>query len=336
MLERLWDLFCIASVIGIWPRFIEPSLILTSRHKIAIPTLPHDFEGLRIVQISDLHYSSYESAHFLKKISKKVQKLNPDIICFTGDLLSYAELTGENELKTFLSSLKAPLGCFAIFGNHDYSDYISEGNDGSYQRIHDKVSPLLRGFTRLIAPQLLQPEIQIKEPVAPSLALKRLFESSGFKLLHNETVQVGHGIQKINITGLGGIMAGQLDPQTAFSFHDLNNPTIVLSHNPDSYPLLLRYPGELMLFGHTHGGQVNLPYIWKKITPLKNKELKSGLVIKDGRYLYINRGLGSCFPFRWFAPPEISLFELTRGDLVVENVEDPLFAQAKETLEPAG
>lgn len=336
VLERLWDLFCIATVIGIWPRFIEPKLLLTSFHRIAIPTLPIEFDGLRIVQICDLHYSSYISEKFLDRIVKKVQQLSPDILVFTGDLLSYAELAQEDLLHTFLTRLSAaaPLGSFAIFGNHDYSDYVSYSEDGVCRPIHDHVPTLLRGFTRLLSPKLLSPLLPPQEAIAPSEALIRLYESSGFVVLHNETVQIGRGMKQINITGVGDLMTGHLNPKKAYSSHNAIFPTLLLSHNPDSYEELKKYPAELMLFGHTHGGQVNLPFLWKRVTPLKDHSLKSGLILRNGHKLYINRGLGSTFPFRWFAPPEIALFELTRASL--ETVADRnLLLATDEGLEPA-
>jgi len=335
LLERLWDIFCITSIIGIWPRYIEPKLLRTTFHTIPIPTLPHDLDGLKIVQISDLHFSAYSSKRFLNRIKKKIQRLSPDIIVFTGDLLSYAELMQEELLHEFLLSINAPLGSFAILGNHDYSDYVSYGEDGSYRRVHDHIPPLLRGFARLFSPKLLSPIIPLKEPVAPLDALMKLFQTSGFTVLHNETIQIGSGTQQLNITGLGDLIAGQCDPQKAFASCNHLFPTIVLSHNPDSYQELKYYPGNLLLFGHTHGGQVNLPLIWKKVTPLKDRTLKSGLVIRNGQQLYINRGLGSTFPFRWFASPEIALFRLVRQGLETVTNTEFLFTPVKETLAPA-
>lgn len=321
-------------MIGIWPRFIEPKLLCTSHHTLGIPTLPQEFHGLKILQISDLHFSSYCSENFIQRISRQIQKLAPDIICFTGDLLSYAELVNTDCLLNFLSSLRAPLGCFAIYGNHDYSDYVSYGTDGSYTKIRDHVPALLRGFARLFSPKLLTPSVILHEPVAPSQALQELFESAGFTVLHNKTIQIGNRRQKLNITGLGDLIAGHCDPNTAFLHHDPEFPTIVLSHNPDSYPYLAHYPGDLILCGHTHGGQVNLPYIWEKVTPLKHLEFKSGLVVRDGRYIYINRGLGSTFPFRWFAPPEITLFKLHRNPVETARVQADLFSTCQDSPDP--
>jgi len=316
--ERLWDLWCICSVIGIWPRFIEPKLLCATRLRLEIPTLDQDFSGLKVLQISDLHFSSYTSRSFLQRISKKIEALSPDIILFTGDLISYAELEDNGDLKEFLQSLSARFGIFAILGNHDYESYVSLGEDNTPRLIQEHISPLLKGFYRLLSSKNKSDDPRVETAVLPNKGILKLFDECGIQLLHNETIQVAG----LNITGLGDLMTKNCLPQKAFQNRNISLPTIVLSHNPDSYQELSYYPGDLLLFGHTHGGQVNLPYLWKKITPLINKAFKSGLHRVDGRFLYINRGLGASFPFRWFAPPELTLFTLERGHTIPIKVTD--------------
>lgn len=335
-LERLWDAACIASIVGIWPRFIEPNLLFTTELTLPIALLPKELDGITIVQFSDLHYSSYVSERYLDRISTHIQKLDPSLIVFTGDILSYAELEERAPLQKFLSSLSAPLGCYAIFGNHDYKEYTSLAPDGSYRLICDHTPALLRGFSRIFSSKKISDDPEVLQPVPEKEELKKVLLNSGFQLLHNETVQIGKKGSYINLTGLGDICARQCFPNLAFNQTDPRFPSIVLSHNPDSYPLLAPYPGDLLLFGHTHGGQVNLPFIWEKITPLKNKKLKSGLVAipEKERFLYINRGLGSTFPFRWFAPPEITKITLVRSGPVKSPLFAPAFAEEKRLKAP--
>jgi uncharacterized protein len=328
LIERLWDLWCIVSVIGIWPRFIEPELLFTSRHTIAIPELPKELDGLKIVQISDLHFSHHTTSRFLERISKKIAHLTPDIIVFTGDLLTYSNLDNSPLLHRFLSSLHAPLGRFAILGNHDYSEYVTMANDGTFYKTADKRSEIIRGFSRLfMRDDTMHSKEVVKEPVEVLDPLIDLYSSSGFQVLQNETIHIGRKRQWVNLTGLGDLMAHQCLPQKAFQNYDMQAPGIILSHNPDSFPILESYPGNLYLFGHTHGGQVNLPGIWKRITAIQNKELKSGLFHINDRYLYVNRGLGAPLPFRWLAPPEISLLTLVRQGAVKSSLLDSLFTE---------
>lgn len=312
--ERLWDTWCCASIIGIWPRFIEPNLLCTSKKTLVLPYLSKELEGLRIVQISDLHYSHHTKATFLDRIAEQVKSLAPHVIVFTGDFLSYAELYNEQQLLEFLQKLSCPFGSFAIFGNHDYSQYVSLAEDGSYRIIQKHIPPLLKGFARLFScKEIPSQDLEVSSPVPINEKLYDLVRLSGFRVLHNETVQIGKGTARLNLTGLGDIMTLQCQPEKAFRGYDYRYSGIVLSHNPDSYELLSTHPGDVFLFGHTHGGQVNLPFIWKRITPILNKKFKKGLFFINNKYLYVNRGLGATFPFRWFAPPEITLFTLVRS-----------------------
>ncbi len=325
--ERLWDTWCCASIIGIWPRFIEPNLIFTSKKTLVLPYLSKDLEGLRIVQISDLHYSRHTKPSYCDRIVEHIKSLAPHVIVFTGDFISYSELYNEQHLLEFLQKLKAPFGSYAIFGNHDYSQYVSLAENGSYRIIQKHIPPLLRGFMRLFSYNDVQShDMEVFAPIPIHEKLQELIQLSGFHVLHNETVQIGKMNARLNLTGLGDIMSLQCQPEKAFRGYDYRYSGIVLSHNPDSYELLSGYPGDVFLFGHTHGGQVNLPFIWKKITPIRNKKFKKGLFFINSKYLYINRGLGATFPFRWFAPPEITLFTLVRsGPQAV-----PVFSHAYE------
>lgn len=327
LVERLWDLWCIVSVIGIWPRFIEPELLFSSEHIIAVSDLPRELEGLKIVQLSDLHYSNHTKAYFLDRIVKKVNRLTPDIIVFTGDLLTYSTLINQEALHCFLSSLQAPLGSFAIFGNHDYSEYVTLANDGSFVKTKNRPADIMKGFSRLFSSSNDEDVLPVVEPIQELDGLYDLFKRSGFSVLHNETIHVGRSHAWLNLTGLGDIMTKQCLPQKAFQNYDMQAPGVVLSHNPDSFNLLQAYPGNLYLFGHTHGGQVNLPYIWKKVTPIKNKMLKSGLFHLKDRDLYVNRGLGAPFPFRWFSPPEIACLTLVRKGPIKEPTWQKIFKQ---------
>src|ERR1700722_3581136 len=94
--DLLWDCWCIASVIGIWPRFIEPNLIATTKLNIKIENLPKSLEGFKILQFSDIHLHPGMADCFLKKLKDKIQGLAPDIIVFTGDFLCYSQFCDED------------------------------------------------------------------------------------------------------------------------------------------------------------------------------------------------------------------------------------------------
>ncbi len=140
--------------------------------------------------------------------------------------------------------------------------------------------------------------------------LENLIKKTPFKLLKNESKRVPIRNSFLNVTGLEEYVTGKFNPSQAFQNYDKNYPGIVLAHNPDGVPSLLNFPGDIILCGHTHGGQVNLPWLWKKFTLMENPELKRGLIKKNGQWIYVNRGLGSVMQFRWFAIPELLFLTL--------------------------
>lgn len=319
--ERIWDAWCIASVVGIWPRFIEPSLLYTTHHTLPIGSLPKEFDGVRIIQISDLHHTHGKSKKFLDRVAQKIAECTPDLILFTGDLICYSHIEEPDILQQFLKKLRAPLGTYAIFGNHDYAEFVSLAGDNTYRKVQEQIPPIIKGFYRLFSkPSTTAGDPEVVEPIRPNKDLIALYQESAITVLHNDTIKIGSANAYIQLTGLGDIAAKQCLPHKAFSNVNPQFPTIVLSHNPDSYSQLAYYPGDLLLFGHTHGGQVNIPYIWQKITDIQDKRFKSGLFYLNKRFLYINRGLGAPFSFRWFAPPEITLFTLISETTVQETV----------------
>lgn len=311
--EWLWDCWCVGSLIGIWPRFIEPSLLSVKRLSLSIDKLSTDLQGLKILQFSDLHWHANFSNFFIRRLLSKINALQPDIIVFTGDFLCRAHLEDSHRLKNLLNNLHAPFGCFAILGNHDYSQFITVNQNGDYDVEPISKETLIRkGFSRLFGPsiRLSARTTKAAKAVVPHPALISLLNETSFRLLHNETVQIGVNGSYLNVCGLGEYAAGKLDIDKAFTAYDASFPGIVLAHNPDSVPHLDQAPGDIILSGHTHGGQVNLPWMRHKFTRMENPKFKSGLKQRKNKWIYINRGIGSVINFRWFALPELSLITL--------------------------
>jgi predicted MPP superfamily phosphohydrolase len=306
--KLLWDGWCCISLVGIWPRFIEPRIISTSRLKLAIPSLHRDLHGFRIVQFSDLHFHEKMSRSFLKKVQRRVMSEKPDMILFTGDLIDHAKLVCREELKAFLSDFTAPYGCFAIMGNHDYAELVSvDSTSGHYDVVKESSSLFQRirkRFGREISPTgQMTPQAAA---IGPNEELIQLFSETPFTLLENESHQIAVGEAKINLAGLGEYTLGRSDPTAAFGAWDYSHPGIAMVHNPDAVAKMGKGPAELILCGHTHGCQVNLPFFRKRFTLLENSCFrKSGLMYWQGQKMYINRGVGGRLNFRWRAVPEI-------------------------------
>jgi uncharacterized protein len=311
--DHLWDIWCVCSIIGIWPRFIEPRLIATNKVSLPIKNLPKELSGLKIVQFSDLHLHPKISGQFLTKCIRKINQLKPDIIVFTGDFICQCKLEDKKRLLDTLNRLSAPFGCYAIVGNHDYQTTVSINEEGVYDCIDQQSSHIRQGFKRLFSPVYPKGVVSEKAkqvPIHPELI--DLLKKTPFQLLDNTTELVSINGSRINITGVGEYMLGKCLPEQAFKKFDPGYPGIVLAHNPDCIPLLSSYPGDVILSGHTHGAQVNLPLIWNHFTLMEQPSFKKGLFQTHGKWLYVNRGIGSVMPFRWFSLPEITLLTLER------------------------
>lgn len=312
--DKLWDLWCILSIIGIWPRFIEPNWLQINRLSLKIPSLPPQLDKLKVLQISDIHLNKKISSYFLKKIRRKLIDLQPDIIVYTGDFLCYSTFADKKRLEDFFKSLpKARYGNYAILGNHDYQEYAYVNDKGDYDvgPSDPEQSIIANAFKRLSS--TIVPTAQFTDRVKNTPLNEELLDmlkKTDFQLLHNETIQIPINGTKLNLCGLGEYMLGRLKPDEAFRTYDSSYPGIILAHNPDSVPHLRKYPGDIILCGHTHGGQINLPWVWKKFMLVENMQFKSGLKKEGQRWIYINKGLGGVLNFRWFCPPEIFLMEL--------------------------
>jgi predicted MPP superfamily phosphohydrolase len=306
-----WDVWCLISLIGLWPRFIEPKLLKINHKSIKLPK--NDFlYGLKILHFSDLHFHRTSSKRYLNKINNSIAAFKPDLILFTGDFLCHSSLESPENLKNFLFKLQAPLGIFACLGNHDYESYISRNHEGNYDKLNSFDTHFIaKSFKRLFSKKNNAPKIT-KEAYLVSFHndLMDLLKETPVKILHNQTVQVNLKQGSLNITGLGDYWAGKCNPETAFKNFNPEYPGIILTHNPDSVKFLKTFPGHLILSGHTHGGQVNLPFIFKTFTGLENKKFKKGLFKIDNKQLFVTKGVGSHQKFRFFCPPELVVITL--------------------------
>lgn len=298
MKNRLWDAFCISTLVGIWPRFIEPNLVGLTQ--VSFPLLKTPF---KIVQLSDLHFNSDVNQRFLDKILRKIDSQKPDLIALTGDFLCYGTLEDPKLLRTFLKRLKCRYGVYAVLGNHDYHVGLSINKRGDYDVLQKVSSPILNRMKRLIFPQKVTGSVtKAALEAKPNQDLLQILKESSVSLLNNETVQID---EKMNLVGLGELMNGSVDPEKAFRAYDPALPGVILVHNPDAALRLEAFPGNLILSGHTHGGEINLPWLWRRFTAMENPTFKSGLYPLETKSLYISRGLGGTVPFRFNASPEI-------------------------------
>ncbi len=309
------DFLATCSLVGIWPRFIEPKRLKVTKLIWDLQENESHLDQLKIVHISDLHFHKQTSKKFLNKIAVRVEALKPDIVLFTGDFLCYSRLEEPEILLSFLNRLKAPLGSFCSFGNHDYANYATLSRAGIYDLLPppNPLRGVLRGLRTLCGNPKTGSQSSEKVLAVPlHEQLCTLLKSSPFQLLDNATVTLELGL---NISGLGDLALGRCRPEKAFVGYDTRFPGLILSHNPDTFPHLKSCPGNWIFSGHTHGEQIHLPWpkwgrkITQKLARLENSEYTRGLFEVGNKKLYVNRGLGCHKPFRLFSCPEICLIE---------------------------
>ncbi|MGC2617875.1 MAG: metallophosphoesterase [Acidobacteriaceae bacterium] len=252
-----------------------------SRHEISVeePTihlarLPDAFRGMRIVQISDIHFDEYTEPFFVREVVRHVNALRPDMVVLTGDFISFGPMPHAFARK------KAPECAAILSGIACLQRYASLGN-------HDCIV----GARYVTGP----------------------LEDHGIRMLHNKAVPLERDGQRLWLAGLGSACCADSHPETALprAVQSGGEPVVVLAHEPDVLPEIAKYNVDLMLSGHTHGGQVRIPFLPPLALPVYGKNYVEGIFRHGPTQLYVNRGIGAVgLPFRFRCPPEITVLTL--------------------------
>lgn len=267
-----------AAVFGIsaggyyYARDIEPRLLEITNYKISDNAIPQAFHNKKIIQFSDTHLGFHYDLKQLEKLIEKINSLKPDIVFFTGDLMDEPNKYKEaNQIAPLLKRIQAPLGRFAIYGNHDHGGYGSD-------------------------------------------IYKSIMEESGFILLLNENRKIEYSGSSIQIIGIDDAMLGKPDIKLASGSLDDSSYNILLSHAPDLADEASAFNINLQLSGHSHGGQIKLPFIGALVKPPHAERYYEGIYeigSPSPLTLYVNRGLGTTrLPFRFLSKPELTVFTL--------------------------
>ncbi len=258
---------------------IERHWIEISRHDVFLRGLSPAFNGLRIVQLSDIHMDEYTEPFFLRRVVDHINSIAPGAVLFTGDYISYG--LGSRDFSVGAAwqcaNILNTLNCrqrYAILGNHDV--------------------------------------IVGEKQVTAALT------ANGITVLRNTYLPIERRGGRFWLAGLDDPVEGHPDPELAIpaSIRNIpNEPVVLMCHAPDYADHLLAHaPGKavaLMLSGHTHGGQVRLPFLGAIALPTMGKRYVEGWFRLGDLQLYVNRGIGTVgLPLRFDCPPEITLFTL--------------------------
>lgn len=259
------------------------------RKTIYFPNLPKAFDGIRLLQLSDIHTGSFFNKRAVEGGVDMANAEKPDIIMFTGDLVN----NESDEAKPYLDifkNLKAPLGVHSTLGNHDYGDY--------------------RGWSSTQAKR------------QNLLDLHEMHRYMGWNLMLNENKAIKVDNEEIALLGLENWGAGRFskygDLAKTYAGTEEIPFKMLMSHDPSHWDAQVRteYPDvDLMLAGHTHGMQFGVEIGDFRWSPSKYIYKQWADLYQEGpQYLYVNRGFGYLgYPGRVGILPEITVLELKRG-----------------------
>ncbi|MGL4338100.1 MAG: metallophosphoesterase [Turicibacter sp.] len=255
-----------------YSKYIEPKLLVVNEYTIE-NTKSNSNEAIKIVQFTDTHLGDFYSIEQLQKLVDKINEQNPDVVVFTGDLIDEAhEYEDIHSISVVLEDIKASLGKFAIWGNHDYG--------GGAQRHYENI-----------------------------------MNEAGFTVLRNEveTIQTSRNLS-ISISGLDEVMMGHPDFNLINENLSQDNFNLLILHEPDLVDDFANSDVDLALAGHSHGGQINIPFFGPIITTAYGEKYTKGLYLvgeHETLQLYVNTGIGNTkLPYRFMNIPEISVFNI--------------------------
>ncbi len=267
------------SLLVFWGSFIEPRLITVNKKTIQLK----DLHNATIAVVGDVHVGPFKRAGYVRRIVKRVNKLHPDLILLAGDFLfdSYADTA---HLKP-LSDLHAPLGVYAVLGNHDTGHMMNRTKDAFIPyRMIDRSNDVIATL-----------------------------EKCGIIMPRNKHVIMKHHDQSFALVCADHRLMKEYDIESVMKNVPDNLPTILLTHIPD---VILDEPSmnaDLIVCGHTHGGQIRLPFIGA-LHPIPDelgRAYDQGIfTLKNGTLLAITHGIGETMArARLFCPPEILILQ---------------------------
>lgn len=266
-------LILILMIIGLYSymHFIGTKGLVVRECKVVNSKLPESFHGFKIVHFSDLHYLSTVNKNDLKNMVTTINKLKPDVVVFTGDLTDSEIEVSNNDLNDMIELFNKIKVTTGLYAIKGNHDYSNNNFD-------------------------------------------LVFSQTDFKVLDNSYDLIYyHDTIPILITGIGSDLQGDMDIGKAYSYNETDNIfTISLLHEPDYIDdILLTNQVDLALSGHSHNGQVRLPFIGALQSVEGAKKYKDSYYKINNTDLYISGGMGtSIFKIRFFNRPSINFYRL--------------------------
>lgn len=278
---------------------IEPYTIRVEEEQAVIPNLPEDWKGEKIAVISDFQVGMWmDNDSVIPRVVNKIIEMEPKVILILGDFVYHSANDNKEQMETVIEHIR-PLTendfkIYSILGNHDYS-------------LAWKDDPINRDTAERVSSKL--EEIGIK-------VLKN--ESVALSLIDGNIRDDADLSNPLYIAGLGSYWADEVDVEKTFNSFPKDAPRFVMFHHPKTFAFLPPDTAPVAVAGHTHGGQIRLPFFPElsllDLMPEKDVPVDGWIEKKDEKdtnRLYVNRGIGlGLVPMRVNCPPEITIFTL--------------------------
>jgi predicted MPP superfamily phosphohydrolase len=258
---------------------VEPTWLEVNRLPLPVRNLPPAFHGLKIAHLTDFHCGKQIPGGYLEGALERTMAEQPDLIALTGDFVHKGYRHVGPSAKLF-RHLKAPLGVYAVLGNHDFSVRNALGVR-RYPGLHQAVADALG--------------------------------AEGVRVLRNEAVRFERDGGGLVVAGLDDLWSRECSADAALAGSSPDTPRVVLAHNPQAVELMAGHRFDLVLSGHTHGGQIDWPGLGRVLLGKKAKRWAAGLYPHAEGHVYVNKGVGFGWRFRFGVRPEVAVFTLQKA-----------------------
>lgn len=276
ILSAMLVVACIFAGMIFYGTFVSVKRVNIVNQTVISNKIPDECNNMKIALISDIHYNSFMDFERLSAMFDKINAASPDIILFAGDLFDKPDQIAVNETtrEELIYLLKTLEAPYGKFAVLGESDHVSRSLEEAMQNI---------------------------------------FYYADFELLNNSSVLLHKdGTHSINLIGIDSQIGGKPDINKAMENIDTNNFTIVLTHAPDLVSNLPLNSIDLIVAGHSHGGQIALPFFGPVLRKEGARKYTHGTTTVNNTVIIVSNGLGTTdVDMRLFAPPQCIMIRLT-------------------------
>jgi len=262
---------------------VGPGDLQLSVHEAVLPDLPPAFDGFRIAVLSDFHHGPQQPLRRAQRAVSYANAQAPHLTVLLGD-----------------------------YGTSEWA--VPSASRRSYERMFGALGPVL---AQLRASHGVLGVIGNHDYYAGADQTAEWLRSIGVRVLRGDTHHVSIDDQVLRLVGIDDVYEGDVGADSIAALLTDTTPTIVLSHHPDAVPLFDHPTVQLVLSGHTHGGQVVMPFIGAPVTRSRvcTRLYPAGWVPNPHASLFVSRGIGVQIPIRLGARPEVVVLILRSGGL---------------------